>query len=289
MILATRCYNLRMIPPSNHIHHINHHKHSAFISYPVSLGQRVYSYIFVPLSILVIAFFVINWITGFHFVGISSSSIIYVSSAFFATFIRLLAAYILALIVALPLALAITRNELAERILLPVFDIIQSIPVLAFFPLIILIFIRSSFFNGAAIFVLFLSMLWNIVFSVVGGLRVIPGDIKSAAKVFHIKGWLYVSKVLIPAIVPYLITGSLLAWAQGWNIVIVAEVLHPYIPGGTNAQDLFGIGSTLVNASAQGNQQLFILSIACMVVGIGLLNFFVWQKLLRYAEKFKFD
>ncbi len=278
-----------MTDQSNHNSHIhNYHRHLS-ISYPASLQSRIYSFVVIPFLIVTITLLVIYKFTGFHFTGISFSTIAYVGRALLATFIRLGIAYTLGLVVALPLALVITHNDFAERILLPIFDIIQSVPVLAFFPLIIMIFIYSNFFNGAAIFILFLSMLWNIVFSVVGGLRVIPNDIKSAAQVFHIRGWSYFSEVLIPAIVPYTITGSLLAWAQGWNIIIVAEVLHPYIPGGTSSQDLFGIGSTLVNASATGNQQLFILSIAFMVVGIGLINFFVWQKLLRYAEKFKFE
>ncbi|HEX9503718.1 MAG TPA: ABC transporter permease subunit [Patescibacteria group bacterium] len=269
--------------------HIRHYHRHLSISYAMSLRQRLYSFVLVPLMILVVAFLAIFISTGFHYNIVPAIGVSLVVQAIFATFIRLLIAYILALLISIPLALLITRNDTIERLLLPVFDIIQSIPVLAFFPIIILVFIHSNFLSGAAIFILFLSMIWNIVFSLVGGLRTIPGDIKAGAQVFHITGWSYFTKVLIPGVMPYIITGSLLAWAQGWNIVIVAEVLHTYIPGGTSNQDLFGIGSTLVNASAQGDQQLFMLAIICMVIWIGLLNFFVWQKLLTYAEKFKFD
>jgi NitT/TauT family transport system permease protein len=206
-----------------------------------------------------------------------------------ATFTRLLVAFILAVVVALPLAVLVSKSSKAERVLLPLFDIIQSVPVLAFFPVVIVFFIHYNFFEGAAVFVLFLSMLWNIVFSVVGGLHVVPQEIKDTAKIFRVRGWAYFRRVLVPSIVPYLVTGSLLAFAQGWNIVIVAEVLHTYIPGGTPAQDLFGIGNLLVSSSASGDQHVFILAIFCMIIFIGLLNFFVWQKLLRYAEKFKFE
>jgi len=132
-------------------------------------------------------------------------------------------------------------------------------------------------------------MLWNIIFSVVGGLHVIPNDIKEAAQIFQITGWKRMSKITIPAVVPHIITGSLLAWAQGWDIVIVAEVLHTYIYQGTSSQDLFGIGSVLVNSSASGQQGLFLLAIIVMVILIGILNLFVWQKLLQYSEKFKFQ
>ena len=132
-------------------------------------------------------------------------------------------------------------------------------------------------------------MLWNIVFSLVGGLNVIPADIKSAAHVFGIKGFSLIRKITLPAIVPYIITGSLLAWAQGWNIVIVAEVLHTYIPGGATSNDLFGIGSMLVNATAGGDNGVFVVAILSMILLIAFLNFFVWQKLLHYAERFKFE
>lgn len=245
--------------------------------------------VIVPVLVVVGVFIVLRLLTAYNPITDSTINLSYLFSALAATFFRLFVAYVLALVLAIPLALLINYNAMAERILLPLFDIIQSVPVLAFFPVIILFCVRYNFLNGAAIFILFLSMLWNIVFSAVGGMRVIPSDIKSAAKIFHLKGWGYFREVLLPGIVPYLVTGSLLAWAQGWNIVIVAEVLHTYIPNGTQAQDLFGIGNILVASAAAGQHQVFFLAILFMVAAIGLLNFFVWQKLLRYAEKYKFE
>ena len=121
------------------------------------------------------------------------------------------------------------------------------------------------------------------------GINIKNTDIKAAAQVFGIRGIGFVRKILLPAVVPYIVTGSLLAWAQGWNIVIVAEVLHTYIPGGSASNDLFGIGSTLVNATAKGENGVFIVAILAMVLLIALLNFFVWQKLLHYAERYKFE
>ena len=88
---------------------------------------------------------------------------------------------------------------------------------------------------------------------------------------------------------PTLVMGSLLAWAQAWNMIIVAEVLHTYIPGGTASQDLFGLGSVLVNSSANGQVGKFFATLFLMVGIIAIINFFVWQKLLHYAERFKFD
>jgi NitT/TauT family transport system permease protein len=267
----------------------SHHYHMRMVTYPKSVSQQLYSNILVPLIVLAITFSVLFIAVGTWRSGISFNDVTYVLTALLFTFGRLLAAFILALAISLPLSLLITRNKTAEKIFLPLFDIVQSVPVLAFFPVIILIFVHSHFLNGAAIFIFFLSMLWNIIFSVVAGLHVIPSDIKQAAQIFHITGWKLLSKITLPAILPYIITGSLLAWAQGWNIIIVGEVLHTYIYKGTSAQDLFGIGSVLVNSSASGQQELFLVAIIAMVVLIGLFNLFVWQKLLQYSEKFKFQ
>jgi NitT/TauT family transport system permease protein len=267
---------------------IHHHRHFS-VTYPVSVGQKLYSIFLTPIIIVVIIVLAVKIFSIFPGAPLKAIEFTTILKAFVYTFGRLSVAFILALIIAIPLALIADVNVSAEKILLPMFDIIQSVPVLAFFPIIIAVFVKYSLFDWAAIFILFLGMLWNLVFSLIGGLRVIPNDIKSAARVFNIRGFSYFRKILLPASVPYLTTGSILAWAQGWNIIIVAEVLHTYLPGGVPSQDLFGIGSMLVNAAATSQQALFISAIVIMVIGIGLINFFVWQRLLHYAERFKFE
>ncbi len=271
---------------SRHIHH--HRRHFGF-SYPVSVGQKFYTIVVIPVIVIITLFVVLRVFSPSSFVGPNENIFGYWLLALLATLMRLFVAYGLALVIALPLAFLIYYNPRAERILLPLYDIIESVPVLAFFPVIILFFVKFNFFEGAAIFVIFLGMLWNMVFSVVGGLKSIPAEIKSAAQVFNLRGLALVRQVLLPAIFPNIITGSLLAWAQGWNIIIVAEVLHTYLPDGTINQDLFGIGSILVNASAANQGNVFLAAILVMVATIGLMNFFVWQKLLQYAERYKFE
>jgi NitT/TauT family transport system permease protein len=206
-----------------------------------------------------------------------------------ATFVRLLIAYVLALACALPLSVWITHSQKAEHLLLPLFDVIQSVPVLAFFPVIIVFFAHYNLFSGAAIFILFISMLWSIVFSLVGGMHSIPEDVKAVGKIFGLKGFAYFDQILLPSVFPYLVTGSLLAFAGGWNIVTVAEVLHTYLPGATASSDIVGIGSILVHAAASADEQTFVIALTSLVIVIGLINLFVWQRLLKYAEKFKFD
>lgn len=241
-----------------------------------------------PFGLLLLIFLILHFFGG-HPAQTSSVTFPLLLSAVAITFSRLFIAFIFAFLFSIPIAIAIAHNRMTERILLPLFDIIQSVPVLAFFPIIVIVFIQYGLLNEAAIFIIFLTMIWNIVFPLVGGLHTIPDDIKRMAKVFGIKGWNYLRKIIFPAMVPYLVVGSLLAWAQAWNIIIVAEVLHTYIPNGTQSQDLFGIGSMLVNASANSQTAIFFAALTTLVVAIIIINFFVWQRLLLYAERFKFD
>ncbi len=213
----------------------------------------------------------------------------YIAGAFLATLMRLCAAYVLAVCAAVPLVALVRRGPLAEKIFLPFFDVIQSIPALAFFPLIAGVFLQFGFTNAAAIFVLFLAMLWNIVFSLVVGMKAIPRTVVWAAHVFRVRGFAYFRRVLVPAVTPSLVTGSLLAWAQAWNIIIVAEVLHTYIPFGTGADDLYGIGSILVGSVAAGDMATFASALIFLIASLALINFFVWQRLLNYAEKYRFE
>lgn len=244
---------------------------------------------FTPFFLLLVAFGIFGIASMFPFSPAPVAPPSYIAAALVTTFVRLMAAYVLAVICAIPLAILATRGALMEKIFLPVFDILQSVPTLAFFPLVIALFLQHGFANGAAVFILFLNMLWNIVFSLIAGIGAVPHEIFSAARVFNMRGGFFVRRVLLPAILPALVTGSLFAWAEGWNVVIVAEVLHTYIPGGTSASDLFGIGSVLANAPASGSGATFVAAILGLVGLIAVLNFAVWQRLLHYAETYRFE
>ena len=205
------------------------------------------------------------------------------------TFYRMALAFILSLAVSVPLALFMAGTPRRQRILLPIADILQSVPVLAFFPVVAAFFVANNAFELAAVFVIFIQMVWNIVFPVVGGLQTIPDDVKSAALVFNVRGARKLWYITLPALFPFIVTGSLLAWAQGWTIVIVAEVLHTYLPNGNTSQDLLGLGSLLVDSNAQGKNGVFLAALAAMILLVTLLNLAVWQPLLHFSQRFRFD
>lgn len=268
------------------VRHYHHHYH---FSYLTSFRRHISSMVIV---LMVLVFFLL---LAFRLVAPNSPPPVTqlgVGDIFLAslsTIYRLFLAYIFALFISVPLALLITANARTEKILLPLFDIVQSIPVLAFLPLVVLVFIKLNLFDGAAIFIVVADIVWSLVFSMVGGLKSIPNDIKAAASVFGASGLNRLWHVTLPAIVPYIITGSFLAWGQGWNVIVIAEVLHNYIPQGSPSQDLFGLGSILVSTAVSGQSSIFVSALITMVAIIGVLNFFVWQKLIHLTERFKFD
>jgi NitT/TauT family transport system permease protein len=263
-----------------------HHPH---LLYETSSRHQVASIAVVTLSLVLITFLVLHFANPHNAFDVKQISASDVLTATGNTCFRMLFAYVIALVLSLPIALLIGRTPLSQKILLPIADILQSVPVLAFFPVVIVFFTAYHAYEFAAVFVIFISMLWNIVFPVIGGLQTIPDDIKSAAIVFHVSGFKKFQFITLPSVVPFLITGSLLAWAQGWTIVIVAEVLHTYIPHGTSRQDLLGLGSLLVDSSAQGQSSVFAATLGIMVLLVTLMNLLVWQPLLHYSQRFRFD
>ncbi len=267
-----------------HYHHLYHFSYLTSFKRHFSLTLIVLT----ALAVIVLASFAHIAPTR-PLINLSEFSITTLVLVTAATFFRLMMAYLIALVLALPLALFATSSPKLERVFLPVFDILQSIPVLAFFPVIVLLFLKFGLFEWSAIFVLVITMVWSLVFSLIGGIKSIPADVLAAAEVFGAHGWKKFINVTLPAVFPYLLTGSLLSWASGWNIIIVAEAIHNYIPQSAASADLFGLGSLLVNASYHSQNAVFLGGLVIMILTIGFMNFFVWQKLLHKAEKFKFD
>ena len=274
-------------------HHRKHHEakyHYRHYGQKINNSISRMRHVLISLALPIIITLLAGTLIGVPLIFLPSSSFLYtIITATASTLLRILSAYVATLIVGIPVALWVTKKPNREKFFLPILDIMESIPILAFFPIIILVFIHGHFLEGAAFFVLTISMLWGVIFAVVGGVKLIPQPINDFAKVFNIKGFAYFRKILLPSMFPELVTGSMISVGAGWNIIIVAEVLHTYVAGGTKSLDLFGLGSLLVSASANNQRMLFIGCVVSMVLVIALVNTFVWQKLLRASEKYRFD
>jgi NitT/TauT family transport system permease protein len=264
-----------------------YYSHRGRRRHSVTLATHLGTGIGLPLLLVVFASF---FATGAFLIPISyklQAGVLL--SALALSVLRLLLAYVLSLLIGVPLALLAERSRRFESFLLPIYDVLESIPVLAFFPVIILFFVRSDFLEGAAIFMLFFSMIWSIVFNTIGGLKVIPKDVKAVGTVFGLSKLDTFTKITLPALFPPIVTGSILSLAAGWNIVIVAEALQAYAPQSAHAHDLFGIGSILVQSATAGDNDALFAAMTLLVVFIAGVNLLVWQPLLSRAERYKFD
>jgi NitT/TauT family transport system permease protein len=266
---------------------IHYYSHRGRRGHPSSLVHRLGTGLLLPIFLVALGAF---GATGAFFIAPSYAFATgTLLGALGASILRLLFAYVLALVIGIPLGLLAERNPRLESFLLPIYDVMESIPIIAFFPVIILFFVRSNSLEGAALFMLLFTMVWSIIFSTIGGLKVIPKDVRAAGKVFGLNSFERLRSILLPAIFPSLITGSILALAAGWNVVIVAEALHAYAPQSVNAHDLFGIGSVLVSAATSGDTTSLLTAMGVLVVAIAIINLLVWQPLLARAERYKFE
>jgi NitT/TauT family transport system permease protein len=205
--------------------------------------------------------------------------------------LRISIAYVIALAWTLAAAILITRSKTLSGIFLPLFDIGQSIPALALFPFIVLV-VFKYFGTGelgveiASVLLLLTGTQWYLLFNLIGAIKHIPGDVIEAANSFGIKDWKFVRYVILPAIFPGIIVGSIQAWGGAWNATIVSE----YINYGGNVHSVNGLGAFISMATAEwGDPWLITIAIGTMSLTIILLNHFVWSYLFAKAERYKFE
>jgi len=253
----------------------------------ISSVHHLVTNILIPLALLTLLAFATG--AAFYLFHTYAEKGLLLLAALLATSLRLLIAYALSLLVGIPLAMLGVANRRVESFLLPIYDVLESMPILAFFPVIILFFVTHGWLEGAAIFVIFFSVVWNIVFNVIGGLKTIPSDIYAVGVVFKLSPLARFRRITLPALFPALVTGSILAIAEGWNLIIVAEALHAYAPRGSEAEDLFGIGSLLVESAASGDKTSLVAATSILVVAIVIFNLFLWQPLLTKSSQYKFE
>lgn len=276
-----------MRTPAKHPHHLRHQLHY----YNLASQKHKLLALFLSAAVLTLVVIFFRSSFGFHIPSSQTVTQLSVGDLLVAagyTLLRLTAAYFVSLFLAIALALIVTSHHVLEELLLPVLDVLQSVPVLAFFPIAIVAFARAGVPEAGAIFVLVMDMMWSIVFNMVGAIHAIPQDVRYAADSFGARGWKFIPNVLLPATFPAIVTGSILAWGQAWNIIIVAE----FISFGTIRQVLPGLGSTLDQAAAsagEGDTTLFIAALLVLVALVIILNKFIWHPLINLSERFKFD
>lgn len=200
---------------------------------------------------------------------------------------RMLAAYVLSMTFSIFYGYSAARSRQTERWLLPILDILQSVPILSFLPVVLLtltaILPQRVAIELAAIVLIFTSQVWNLTFSFYQAMTTLPIELREAAAVFRFSRWMRFKTVEMPFAAVGLIWNSVMSWAGGWFFLMAAEIFTL----GERDFRLPGLGAYLQTAANEGNQTALILGIGTLVVVIVVLDQFVWQPLIAWAENFK--
>jgi len=188
---------------------------------------------------------------------------------------RLLVALAIALAWAVPVAAYLFHRPRASRFWVPTFQVLASVPVTAMFPVLTALLLRFSWgMEATAVVLLLTGMQWYLLFNVLAGMSQIPDEMVETMRSVGASRSLYWKKLLIPAMLPSLVTGCLAAWGGGWNAIILSESMvygdkHYYVDG---------LGSLMKRAASRsGDTGLLVLTLIVMVGFILLVNRFVWR------------
>ena len=203
---------------------------------------------------------------------------------------RGLFAYVLSLGFTLGYGYWAAKDRIAGRVLLPLLDILQSIPVLGFMPGLVLalvaLFPRSNIgLELAAVIMIFTAQAWNMTFSFVHSLRTLPSELGEAATVYRFGWWRRLRQVELPFATIGLVWNSMLSMAGGWFFLMINESFQL----GQRDFRLPGIGSYMSVAVEQGRTGAMLLAILAMTTMIVVLDQLLWRPVVVWAQKFRVE
>ena len=204
-----------------------------------------------------------------------------------ATFLRVIAALLISAAWTIPAGVAIGLNTRLARIVQPVAQILASVPATAVFPILLIGLVRIGGGLGlGAIALMLLGTQWYILFNVIAGAMSIPTDLREVARLYRFTPWQRWTKVILPGIFPYLITGMVTASGGAWNASVMAEYSH--VQGRT--LQTIGLGAMIDTATDSGQFSMLLLATIMISVIVVTMNRLVWRRLYRLSEtRFKLE
>jgi len=198
-----------------------------------------------------------------------------------ATYLRVNASLLIAALWTIPVGVAIGSNPRLAPILQPITQLIASVPASAFFPVMMMLMIRWGMGLGyGAVGLMLLGTQWYILFNVIAGAMSIPSDLKEAAAVYRFTRWQRWTRLILPGIFPYLVTGMVTASGGAWNASILAE----YGLLGSRTYQTVGLGAQITAALNANNLSTLLLATILMAAIVVTTNRLVWRRLYRLAE-----
>jgi len=208
----------------------------------------------------------------------------------FYSLVRLSVAYALSMLFALAYGYVAARSKAAEIVLIPLLDILQSIPVLSFLPGVMLamvaLFPHSQLgIELGSVILIFTGQVWNIAFSFYSSLKGIPRELREAAIIYRFGRWQKFVELDLPFSTIGLVWNSMMSVAGGWFFLMACEM---FVLGNRDFR-LPGLGSFLQTAASHGNTRAILWGLAAMVTVIVLLDQLIWRPVIAWADKFKFE
>jgi NitT/TauT family transport system permease protein len=199
-------------------------------------------------------------------------------------------AYVLSLLFALAYGYIAAKYRRAEVLMVPLLDILQSIPVLSFLPGVMLamvaIFPHSQIgVELGSILLIFTGQVWNIAFSFYSSLKTQPRELREAAIIYRFSGWQRFVQLDLPFSTIGLVWNSMMSVAGGWFFLMACEM---FVLGPRDFR-LPGLGSFLQTAASHGDTRAILWGLAAMIGVIVLLDQLVWRPVIVWADKFKFE
>jgi NitT/TauT family transport system permease protein len=202
---------------------------------------------------------------------------------------RMTAAYVLSILFSLLYGYLAAYNHRAEQVLMPLLDVLQSVPILSFLPVVLLslsaILPQGIAAELAAIVLIFTSQAWNLTFTWYQSLTTIPKELREATATFRLNAWLRFRNLELPFAAIGLIWNSMMSWAGGWFFLMAAESFTV----GQRDFRLPGLGSYLQEAARQGDVRAIAWGLIALVSVVILLDQLVWRPLLAWSERFKLE
>ncbi|QDL53479.1 ABC transporter permease [Rhodoferax aquaticus] len=206
------------------------------------------------------------------------------------TTLRMFMAMGASLVFSVVFAVLATKYPAAEKFLVPVLDILQSIPILGFLSITVTGFIAlfpGSLFGVecAAIFAIFTSQAWNMAFSLYQSFRTVPAELAEASKVFQLSGWQRFWRLDMPYAMPSLLWNMMMSMSGGWFFVVASEAISV---SNQNIK-LPGVGSYIAMAIEAKDLGAIGLAVGAMLIGVLLYDQLFFRPLLAWADKFRFE
>jgi NitT/TauT family transport system permease protein len=206
------------------------------------------------------------------------------------TTMRMLLAIVCSIIFTFVYAALAAKSRRAEMVLIPLLDILQSVPILGFLTFTVVFFM--NLFPGrvlgaelACVFAIFTSQAWNMTFSMYQSMRNVPKDLEEATQSFHLSGWQRFWRLDVPFAMPGLIWNTMMSMSGGWFFVVASEA----ITVGNTTVTLPGVGSYVALAIQKQNLPAIGYAILTMLLVIIAYDQLLFRPVVAWADKFRFE